>query len=118
MDLIFISSYISVRILLLQEWSFLLLGEVNRVETAWRQLGRGDLTNLCKYLKGESQQNGARLFSVMPSARTGGSGYKLKRRRSHLKIRKHFFTIQVMEHGNRLSEEIVESPPWRSSEAA
>jgi len=63
-----------------------------------------------KYLKGGWKEDRARLFSVVPSARTGGSGHNLKRRRFRLNIRKHVFTVRMTEHWRRLPRKDVEPP--------
>jgi len=70
----------------------------------------GDLINAYKYLKTGCQEDGARLFSVVPSNRTRGNRQKLKHRKFQLNTRKTLFSRGVTEHCNRLPREAVESP--------
>jgi len=71
---------------------------------------RGYLINAYKYLEGGCQEDGAKLFSVVPSDRTKGNRHKLKHHKFSLNMRKNFFTLRVTEHWNRLPREAVESP--------
>jgi len=44
------------------------------------------------------KEDRARLLSVETSDSIRGNGFKLKHRRCHLNIRKHFFTVRVTKH--------------------
>jgi len=70
---------------------------------------RGHHRNASKYVQGGCQEDGARLFSVVPRDKTRGSGHKLKQRKLQLNMRKNF-PLRVTEHWNRLPREVVESP--------
>ncbi|KAJ7401995.1 hypothetical protein BTVI_90427 [Pitangus sulphuratus] len=71
---------------------------------------RGDLIDVCKYLKGGSQEDGSRPFLMVPSKRTRGNGQQLRHRKFHLSMGQNFFTAWATEHWNRLPREAVESP--------
>lgn len=76
---------------------------------SWRREDRGNPINFIKYLKGECPDDGAGLFSVVPSDGIRGKKHELK----HRNTRKNFFSVRVTEHWNRLPREAVESPSMK-----
>jgi len=71
----------------------------------------GDLINAYIYnLKDGCEEDGAKLFSVVPSDRTRGNRHKLKHRKIRLNMRRNLFTLRVTEHWNKLPRDVVESP--------
>ncbi|PKU45238.1 hypothetical protein llap_4465 [Limosa lapponica baueri] len=74
---------------------------------------RRDLNIMYKYLMGGNEEDGGRLFSVVPCDGTRGNGHKVKHRSCPLNIRKHLITAGgegVTELWHRLPREVVESP--------
>jgi len=71
---------------------------------------RGDLISAYRYLKGGSQVDRARLFSVVPSDRIRSNGHKLEHRKLHMNMINYFFIVTVTELWNSLPREIMKSP--------
>lgn len=80
-----------------------------------RQL-RGGLTNAYKYVKGRCQEDGARLFSVVPSNTIRGNGHNLKHCKFHLNMGENLEGNRTLEQaaqkGCGLSTSgVIQNPP-------
>ena len=71
---------------------------------------RGDLIAAFQCLKAYRKAGGWGLFVRGCSDRTRGNGFKLKKGRSRLDMRKKFFILRVMRHWHRLPREAVGAP--------
>ncbi|KAK4823648.1 hypothetical protein QYF61_005000 [Mycteria americana] len=70
----------------------------------------GDLIAAFQYLKGADKKDGDRLHSRACCDRTRCNGFKLKKGKFRLDIRKTFFTMRVVRHWHRLPREVVDGP--------
>ena len=62
------------------------------------------------YLKGACKKVGEGLLTRACDGRTRGNGFKLKKGRFRLGIRKKLFTMRVVRYWNRLPRETVDAP--------
>lgn len=72
--------------------------------TLWR-----DLVATCRYLKGGCEKEGGGHLNIVCCDRTRGKGFKLKKGRHKLDIRKMFFIVRVLRHWNSLPREVVDA---------
>jgi len=70
---------------------------------------RGDLIEAYKILKGKDQVNYKNFFEIQSSSRTRGHNCRIVKQRSHLDIRKYFFSQRVVNAWNKLPQVVVDA---------
>ena len=71
---------------------------------------RGDLMATYKFIRGDHQDLGERLFTRVPQGIMRSNSYKLLQDCFGLDIRKNFFTIRAPKVWNSLPSEVVQAP--------
>ena len=69
-----------------------------------------DLMATYKFLRGDHQDLGERLFTRAPQGTTRSNGHKLLQDHFRLDIRKNFFAVRAPEVWNSLPAEVVQAP--------
>ena len=72
---------------------------------------QADLIVAFQYLEGAYKEAEDRLFSRVCCDRTRHNGFKLRKDRFRLAIRKKFFTMSVVKHWHKLPREVLDVPP-------
>ena len=75
---------------------------------------RGDLIETYKILTGKEKINSDQLFQKTTTTELRGHSLKLYKKSSRLELRKHFFSQRIVDHWNKLPENVV-SPATISS---
>ena len=75
---------------------------------------RGDLIEVFKMIKGLNKIDYRSFFEIAQNSRTRGHRFELRKNRSRLDVRKHFFSQRVVNEWNALPEIVVESESGNS----
>ena len=75
----------------------------------------GNLIVTFQYVKGPYRKDGEGLFIQACSDRTRSNGFKLKKERFRLHVRKEFFTQSAMRQWKSCPEKLGMPHPWRCS---
>jgi len=81
--------------------------KVTGLTTLEARRNRGDMIEVFKTIRGFNKVDFTTFFNFSKNIRTRGHGYKLGKKRSHLEIRRNFFSNRVVNMWNTLPENTV-----------